>query len=190
MEQAKMSTEAPPRPVTAEELLRMPDDGFRYELVEGELRKMAPAGGRHGKVVMDVALSLGAHVRANEIGAVYAAETGFRLATDPDTVRAPDVAFVNRERAEATREVEGYLSGAPDLAVEVISPRDSYSGVEGKALDWLDSGTRMVLVVDPGKRTVAVYRSRDEIRILAGDDLLDGGDVVPGWSVRVGSLFE
>lgn len=182
-----MSTQV--QPVTAEELLRMPDDGFRYELVEGEVRKMTPAGGEHGRIALNVGYFLTDHVRANNLGTVYAAETGFRIATDPDTVRAPDAAFVRRERVEAMGPVQGYLPGAPDLAVEVVSPGDSYSDVAEKALDWLDAGTRMVLVVDPRKHTVTAYLSRDDIRVLSEGDVLDGGEVVPGWSVPVRRLF-
>jgi Uma2 family endonuclease len=94
--------------VTAEELLRMPHDGFRYELVGGELRKMTPAGNAHGRIAMRVAWSLARHVEENQLGTVHAAETGFKLARDSDTVRAPDVAFVSRARIEAVGEVEGY----------------------------------------------------------------------------------
>lgn len=184
-----MSTQVQPRPVTADELLRMPDDGFRYELVAGELRRMTPAGGRHGRIAMKVGISLGHYVEQNQLGAVYAAETGFRLASNPDTVRAPDLAFVDQARAAAMSDPEGYLPGAPDLAVEVVSPGDTYAEVEEKVLEWLDAGTRMVIVVNPRRGAVTVYRSRDEIRVLSGDDVLDGGDVVPGWSVPVGRLF-
>lgn len=184
-----MSTQIRPRPTTADELLRMPDDGFRYELIAGELRKMNPAGGQHGRVAMTVGLSLAQHVRANDLGAVYAAETGFRIASRPDTVRAPDAAFVRKERTDEMGDVQGYLPGAPDLAVEVVSPGDSYSEVVEKAFDWIDAGTRLVMVVDPRRRNVTLYRSREEIRVLSGDEVLDGGDVVPGWRVPVRELF-
>ncbi|MDP9348774.1 MAG: Uma2 family endonuclease [Gemmatimonadota bacterium] len=184
-----MSTQIQTRPTTAEELLRMPDDGFRYELVAGELKKMNPAGGQHGRVAMTVGLSLAQHVRANDLGTVYAAETGFRIASHPDTVRAPDAAFVRKERAEAMGDVQGYLPGAPDLAVEVVSPGDSYSEVVEKAFDWLEAGARLVVVVDPRRRNVTLYRSREEIRVLSEEDLLDGVDVVPGWKVPVRELF-
>ena len=97
------------------------------------------------------------HVRANKLGRVYAAETGFRLALDPDTVRAPDVAFVRQERIEEVGKVEGYWPGAPDLAVEVISPGDLYTEVEEKVFTWLEGGTRLVIVVDPRRRTAAVF---------------------------------
>jgi Uma2 family endonuclease len=187
--EAPMKAKVQSRPTTADELLIMPDDGFRYELIAGELRRMTPAGGQHGRIAVNVTVSLGQHVRGTGLGAVYAAETGFRLATRPDTVRAPDVAFVRRERVEAIGEVQGYLPGAPDLAVEVVSPGDTYSEVEEKVLDWLAGGARMVLVVDPRRRTVTVYRSREEIRVLAEEDVLDGVDVVPGWRVAVKELF-
>src|SRR5215217_3339557 len=159
------------REVTAEELLRMPDDEFRYELVRGELRKMTPAGNVRGRVVVRITWPLAQHVEANVLGVVYAAETGFVLARDPDTVRAPDVAFVSRERVEAVGEVEGYWPGAPDLAVEVISPNDSHVEVEEKVFDWLEAGTKIVLAVNPRRRSVSLYRSQSDITILIGTDV-------------------
>ena len=177
------------REVTAEELLRMPDDGFRYELVRGELRRMTPAGNVHGRVAMNIAWPLAQYVRAHDLGTVYAAETGFRLATDPDTVRAPDVAFVSRERIEAVGEVEGYWPGAPDLAFEVLSPNDSHVEVEEKVFDWLEAGTKMVLAVNPRRRSVTLYRSQSDITILTGTDVLDGGDVVPGFQLTLREIF-
>src|SRR5436309_542072 len=108
--------------VTADDLLRMPDDGFRYELVQGEVRRMSPAGFHHGRLIMNIATPLDQHVRSQKLGTVCAAETGFLLTTDPDTVRAADVAFVRQERIDHVSEPEGYWPGAPDLAVEVVSP--------------------------------------------------------------------
>jgi Uma2 family endonuclease len=175
--------------MTAEDLLRMPDDGFRYELVRGELRKMAAAGHRHGRIAINMTTPLDQFVRGQNLGIVYAAETGFRLASDPDTVRAPDVAFVRRERAEAVGDTEGYWPGAPDLAVEVVSPSDTYTEVEEKILAWIDAGTRMVIVVNPRKRSVTVYRSRSDIIVLSENDVLDAGDVVPGWTMLVRHVF-
>ena len=113
------------RVVAAEELLRMPDDGFRYELVRGELRKMAPTGHVHGKVAMRLGARLDQYVDEHKLGVIYAAETGFRLASDPDTVRAPDVAFVRQDRLDLAEEPQGYFPGPPDLAVEVVSPGDT-----------------------------------------------------------------
>ena len=175
--------------MTADDLLRMPDDGFRYELVKGELKKTAPAGHWHGRVAINITTPLAQHVRAHNLGAVYAAETGFKLASDPDVVRAPDVAFIRRERVEEVGNVEGYWPGAPDLAVEVVSPSDSYTDVQEKVFDWLEAHTRMVIVVMPRRRAVAVYRSLTEIVMLTENDALEGGDVVPGWTMPVRDLF-
>lgn len=178
-----------PQLITADELLQMPDDGFVYELVRGELRRMSPAGYRHGKIIINLTTPLDQHVRAQQLGDVYAAETGFQLTLDPDTVRAPDVAFVRRERVEAIGETEGCWPGAPDLAIEVISLQDLYTEVEEKVMDFLAAGTGMVLVVKPRKHTVTVYRALSDISILTEDDLIDGEDVVPGWTLPVRSVF-
>lgn len=175
--------------VTADELLHMPDDGFRYELVQGELRRMNPAGNVHGRVAMRFAWRLARHVEENGLGTVYAAETGFRLSSDPDTVRAPDVAFVSRARVEAIGEIEGFWPEAPDLAVEVISPGDAYADVEEKVFDWMDAGTKMVVVVNPRQRSVTVYKSPTDIFALTEADVLDGGDVVPGFKLAVREIF-
>jgi Uma2 family endonuclease len=175
--------------VTAEDLLRMPVDGFRYELIRGELKKMARAGHWHGRIAINVTTPLDQHVRAHNLGAIYAAETGFKLASNPDVVRAPDVAFIRRERVEEVGNAEGYWPGAPDLAVEVVSPSDTYTDVQEKVCDWLEAGTRMVIVVMPRRRAVTVYRSLTDIAVLTENDMLDGGDVVPGWIMPVRDLF-
>jgi Uma2 family endonuclease len=175
--------------MTAEELGRLPEDGFRYELIRGELKKMAPAGYEYGNVAMELGWRLAQYVRENGLGKVQAAETGFLIASDPDTVRAPDVAFVSRERIEEVGEPEGFWPGAPDLAVEVVSPGDTYTEVEAKAIEWLEAGARLVIVVEPRCRTATVYRSLAEIAILTEKDVLSGGDVVPGWSMPVAGLF-
>jgi Uma2 family endonuclease len=174
---------------TADELYQMPDDGMRYELVRGDLRQMTPAGYQHGKIAVRISWRLAQYVEANRLGDVLTAETGFRIGTDPDTVRAPDVAFVARARIEQVGPVEGFWPGAPDLVVEVVSPGDRYTDVEEKTTDWLAAGARMVLVVNPRKRLVTVHRSLSDIAILTADATLSGGDVVPGWEVKVGELF-
>ena len=129
------------------------------------------------------------HVEENGLGTVYAVETGFRLATNPDTLRAPDVAFVSRARVEAIGEIEGFWPKAPDLAVEVISPGDSYVDVEEKVFDWLEAGTKMVVVVNPRQRSATVYKSPTDIAALAEADVLDGRDVVPGFELTVREIF-
>ena len=174
---------------TAEELLRIPDDGFRYELVRGELSKMVLAGNTHGEIAALLTGSLVHHVTTHQLGDVYAAETGFKISSDPDTVRAPDVAFIQQQRLQKIGPVEGYWPGAPDLVAEVVSPHDRYTDVEEKVSDWLNAGTRIVIVINPRQRTVAVHRLHSDVHILSADEMIDGADVVPGWSLKVGSLF-
>lgn len=175
--------------LTADDLLALPDDGFRYELVDGELRKMAPAGSQHGRVTHKIEIDLGRYVEANDLGVVFAAETGFRLRSDPDTVRAPDVAFVAKKRYEQVGDLPGYWPGAPDLAIEVLSPGDNYAEIEEKVFDWLDAGCRLVIVLNPRKRTATAYRSRASIRVYTDTETLDAGDAVPGWTFPVARAF-
>ena len=174
---------------TAEELLSLPDDGLRYELVEGELRQMSPAGHDHGRITMRLASPLAQHIEENGLGEVYAAETGFMLRTNPDTVRAPDIAFIKQERVDQVGEPKGYWPGAPDLAVEVISPNDKVSEIEEKVKEWLEAGTSLVWIVSPKIRAVTVYHSLTDIVILTEKDMLTGGEVVPGFQYPVAKLF-
>ena len=175
--------------MTADELERLPDDGMRHELVRGELRTMPPAGFDHGVRIVKLTVPLARHVEHQGLGLVAGAETGFVLARNPDTVRAPDIAFVRQERIPAGGNPRGFWDGAPDLAVEVVSPSDTFSEVEEKVDDWLAAGTRMVWVVNPRRRTVTVYRSRTAIAILTPNDVLDGQDVVPGFACHVADMF-
>jgi Uma2 family endonuclease len=174
--------------MTAEGLLKMPEDGFRYELVKGELRKMAPPGYEPGKIAAKIVESLEQHVTANNLRVVLV-ETGFKLASDPNTVRTPDVAFISWEQVEATGNVSGYFPGAPNLAVEIILPNDNYSDVEEKVFEWLSSGVQMVIVINLCKRTVVVYYSDSRVRYLTEQNMLEGGKVVPGWRIPVRDLF-
>jgi Uma2 family endonuclease len=175
--------------MTAEDLLKLPDDGFRYELVKGELRRMPPAGHEHGDIAMNIGAPLHQHVKKNKLGKVYAAETGFVLETGPDTMRAPDAAFVRRERVEQINRTKGYFPGVPDLAVEVVSPGDTVSEVEGKVEEWLKFGVRLVWIVSPKLRTITAYRSLTDVATLTEKDTLDGGDIVPGFQIPVAEIF-
>jgi Uma2 family endonuclease len=171
--------------MTAEELAAMPDDGNRYELVNGELIAMAPSFARHGMIAGAIAVSLGHHVKTNRLGAVLVADAGFVLTRGPDTVRAPDAAFVRKGRAIE----DAFLSGAPDLAVEVLSSGDRAKQVQAKVGDYLRAGARMVIVIDPRTETAVVHTAASTTR-LSIDDTLDGGDVVPGWRLPLRELFE
>jgi Uma2 family endonuclease len=167
----------------------MPDDGYRYELIEGELVRMAPAGSEHGATIMNIGGPLSQYVKANKLGVVFGAETGFKIASDPDTVRAPDVAFVRSGRIPPSGVPKGYWPGAPDLAIEVISPGDTYGEVEDKVNDWLDAGAQMVIVMNPRNRTIKVHRSKTDVTVLAESDELDCDDVVPGFRSKISEFF-
>lgn len=175
---------------TADQLLRMPHDGCRYELVAGELRKMAPAGWEHGDIGGQLEGLLWQHVRKHRLGKVFLAETGFLLASDPDTVRAPDIAFIRKERIPRDRPRAAFWPGAPDLAVEVVSPGDTFSEVVEKVQEWLDAGAMMVWVVDPKRHSVTVYGAPSDIRVLSENDELSGEEVVPGFRCAVREIFE
>jgi Uma2 family endonuclease len=180
---------ADPSPTwTAERLLGIGDLG-PAELVEGRLIMMSPAGGKHGRVALSIAYRLEAHASARGLGLVLAAETGFLIARDPDTVRAPDAAFVAAARVPPEGPPEGYWPFAPDLAVEVVSPSDRWTDVESKVASWLGAGTRLVWVADPNSRRVHVYRPDRDVRLLSGGDVLVGEDVLPGLSMSVAELF-
>jgi len=171
---------------TAEELLRAGDIG-RCELIRGRLVMMNPTGYDHGRVAGTLGLAIGNHIRAHRLGTFCAAETGFLLARDPDTVRAPDVAFVRAGREPATS--AGFFPGPPDLAVEVLSPDDRQGDVREKTKEWLDAGTRQVWIVDPRQRTVTVHEPVREPRRLGENDLLPGADVLPGFEIPVREIF-
>jgi Uma2 family endonuclease len=174
---------------TADDLLRIPDDGFRYELVEGELIKMSPAGYLHGAVVMLLSSRLHRFVTEHDLGRVSGAETGFRLEHDPDTVRAPDIAFVTRERLAATGLPQGYYPGAPDLAIEVVSPHDTAAEIDDKARAWLAAVARLVWNVRPITRVVEIYRPAAKVEVLSEDETLSGEDVVPGFTCPIAEIF-
>ncbi len=174
--------------MTADQLAAMPDNGMRGELVEGELHMMSPAGGRHGRIAGKLFLRVGNHVERHDLGVAFAAETGFLLQQNPDTVRAPDVSFVSHTRLGAFANHPGYLPLAPDLAAEVVSPTDHFSEVEAKAEAWLSAGVQVVLVVDPQSSSIRVYRSLAQILVIR-DGLLDLGDILPDFTLDVVELF-
>jgi Uma2 family endonuclease len=174
--------------ITAEQLLAAGDIG-RCELVRGKLIMMSPAGAEHGWVMTNLAVPLAIFVKQRSLGRVFGAETGFRIGRDPDTVRAPDVAFVTAERIGAGL-APGFFPGPPDLAVEVLSPEDRAGEVLAKVQDWLDAGCRAVWVADPRTRTVTVYRSRSDIVVLGESETLSDGDLLPDFQLPVSEVFE
>ena len=176
--------------MTAEELLVMPDDGFRrYELVKGELITMAPAGAEHGAIGSRACRRIGTFVESNDFGEVFNSDTGFIISTDPDTVRAPDVSFVRKERIPADGLPKGFFPGPPDLAVEVISPSDSYTEVAEKVAQLLEAGTQLVVLIDPRTKTIALHHHNGAIDRLTETDTLTFGDVLPDFECPIAELF-
>lgn len=176
------------RPMTADELLRASFPNRRTELIRGVLVVREPAGGRHGRVAAELARLIGTHVHDNDLGVVYGAETGFTIAREPDTVRAPDVAFVRRDRVPAADPV-GFLPIAPDLAVEVLSPSDRPGETLAKVGDWLEAGTPLIWVIDPERRQSRIYRADGTDSLLGERDQLSGEDVLPGFVLSLGAIL-
>ena len=174
--------------ITAEELLLAPIPDKRVELVRGVLVVREPAGGRHGRVAVNLTIRLGVHVERTRAGQLFAAETGFTLARGPDTVRAPDIAFVRRERLPDPVPI-GFPNLAPDLVVEVRSPGDRAGELLAKVADWLTAGTRLVWVVDPERRLARVYRHDGSETTVPTDGTLDGEDLLPGFSCPLASIL-
>jgi len=174
--------------MTADQLLRLNLPDKRTELVKGALVVREPAGYRHGEVAVKLTMAIAGFVHDRQLGAVLAAETGFKLFTNPDTVRAPDVAFVHRDRLPESSPA-GYAPFAPDLVVEVLSPDDRPGEVLAKVADWLSAGCRLVWVVDPVRRTARVYRADGTESLLTDRDALDGEEVLPGFACPLASMF-
>ena len=174
-----------PQHMTAAELLHIPDK--HAELVRGVLIVREPPGLRHGRVALNLGRRLGDHTDASGLGRVYV-ESGFKLASNPDTVRGPDVAFISRSRVPHPEPV-GYPDLAPDLAVEILSPTDRPGEVLGKVADLLAAGTRMIWVIDPDRRLARVYRADGTEDIITAEQALDGETVVPGFTCPLASIL-
>jgi Uma2 family endonuclease len=178
--------------LTAEQLWRLGTGDVRRELVDGAIVEMTPAGGVHGHLTGRIFRKLDEFVELHGGGAVVAGDVGFVLAlpNDPERIRAPDVAFVSTERLPDGRLPESFLRGAPDLAVEVLSPSDDPMEIQQKVSDYLTAGGRLVWVVAPRARTVTVYRRDGSARLLSESEALDGDDVLAGFVLSLRDLFQ
>lgn len=150
---------------------------------------MSPAGWRHGAITGNLHTILGSFIRQKRLGKVFGAETGFQLAADPDTVRAPDFAFISNQRIPKKLPKTSYWPGAPDLAVEVLSPSDRTGEVDEKITEWLTAGAQAVWVVDPKLQIVTIHEPGKPAQIRSAGETLQGDPVVPGFSCAVDELF-
>ena len=179
---------SPPALMTADELVHVHIPDKHVELVRGVLVVREPAGSTHGLVAMRLGAELAVYAKRTDAGGVFAAETGFKVAVDPDTVRAPDIAFVRRERMPSP-DAPGYAALAPDLVVEVLSPSDRPGEVLAKIGDWLEGGARLIWVIDPARRLARVYRADGTEEIVTADQTLQGEDVVPGFASPLADIL-
>lgn len=177
------------RLLTAEEFAALPLSGLRSELVEGELRTMPPTFEDRGEITMRLSVILGQHVLSQRLGKLYAAETGFLIARNPDTVRAPAIAFIQRARLPEARSAPRWVPIIPDLVVEVTSSNDRPAEVDAKVAMWLAAGVGMVWVVNPQSRTVEIHQSGAAATTLTETDTLDGADIVHGFTTPVADIF-
>jgi Uma2 family endonuclease len=174
--------------ISADELFEMGEDA-PYELIRGVLREATPTGGSHGWIGLRFGGRLGVFVDQHDLGLTYGAETGFVIEVDPDTVLAPDVAFVRSDLLPPEEEDEKFVPVAPDLVFEVISPSNRRREVEEKVSLYLEAGVRMVILVYPRRRTVDVIRSDHDRQSLTEGDEFDGQEVVPGFRSAISDLF-
>ncbi len=177
--------------VMAEDLLEMPEEpGKQVELINGEIVEMSPANARHGLIAGQVYDAIKHHAQHRDLGLVMGDNVGYVLRRDPDHVRAPDVSFVAWNSAPRADELDRFIEGAPTLAVEIVSPNDRATDIHERVQDYLGAGSQQVWVLWPRTRSASVYIPDGTGRELGPDAILDGGDVLPGFSVKVGNLFE
>ncbi|MCZ7647828.1 MAG: Uma2 family endonuclease [Planctomycetota bacterium] len=176
------------RLVTGEELAEHPEWG-RCELIEGRVVLLSPSGGRHGEIAGLILGELYGFVARNNLGRILAAETGLYLARDPDTVRAPDVAYYTQDQVPAGGLADGFLKIAPALVVEIISPSDRFSAVVDKVQQYLKAGVQVAWIVDPRTQTVHVYRKDQPVEVLQASGTLRDEALLPGWELPLAKVF-
>ncbi len=176
--------------LTAEDLLRLGSEGIKGELIRGVLCETVPSGTEHGQIAMSLGGAMMAYVRSQRIGRVVGSDSGILLQHSPDTVREPDIYFVSAKKLPLETRVTGYLEVAPELVVEIISPHDTQRAVNDKTQMWLRNGVQMVVEVYPAERAVMVHRAGSAAVTLTGDEVLDGGDVLPGFCLPLSDIFD
>jgi len=173
---------------TERELERLPKDDGKYELVAGELVLTPPEFLDHGIVCADLGYKIGTHVWTSNLGCVVGGKVGFWMTNG--NLRSPDISFVSKERLAVLEPISKiFLKGAPDLAIEIISPRDSKNQLDEKLADYFLSGTKLAWVIDLKSRSASIHCEPVAKRTIADNEVLDGEDVVPGFSLKLRELF-
>ncbi len=175
--------------MTAEELMQLPDDDLRHELINGELITMPVPKLPHGRAATHLGVPLAQFVLENDLGEVYIGDIGYQVTWNPDTVLAPDVTFISKQRLEDEGDVEGYGQGPPDLAVEVYSPGYRPGKISKRISRLFSCGTKQVWIVDLKHRTIAVYRSESDVTTFSGSDYLEAPDLFPGFRISLDRIF-
>ncbi len=185
-----MTTQSPAKLVTADDLLQLSADGFHGELIRGVLCESMPPGVDHAQIAAELSRTMGNFVKPRQLGRVLVGDPGIKIGRDPDTVRAPDVAFISASQLPLDQRIPGYSELIPELVVEVKSPNDSRDKLNDKAEMWLRHGVRLVWVVFPEQRVVEAHHAEQGVASYRADDDLDAMDVLPGFGCPVGPLFE
>ncbi len=175
--------------LTADDLLAMPDNGMRRELIKGKLIEMPPGSDDHGFVGNEASWRMSSFIHQHGLGRGRMAETGFRIEVEPDTVLAPDYAFISYERMAGRPEPRGYVQIIPDLVMEVFSPNDRQTQMDRKIRLWLDAGVRLALVVYPATQEIMVHHEDRSVQRFGINDTLICEPVLPGFSCPVADIF-
>jgi Uma2 family endonuclease len=175
--------------LTAEAFEQLPDDGKRYELIDGELREMAPTVNWHGEVEINLGTLLNVHVRPQGLGRVSCGEVLYIVRRNPDRVRAADIAFLRQDRVPSLEARQHILEVIPDLVVEILSKSDTIEAISDKIDDWLQAGVQMLWIVDPFRRTVTMYQPGRDPSLLGEHGTLVGDPVIPGFRCPVAEIF-
>jgi Uma2 family endonuclease len=185
-----LSKQSPEKKIwTDAEFMALPKDGHRYELVNGELIDMGNSGAKHGYVAVILSAALFNHVFSRKLGAVMDSSTAFKMKSG--NKRSPDISFVDKQRLQGMEELpDSFLEGAPDLAVEILSPGNTVEEMHNKIVEYFENAARLVWVIHPNEHYVLVYRSPQPDRLLKSTDMLDGEEVIPGFTLAVSELFQ
>ena len=187
-ELAENSAAVPRKIWTDEEFMALPDDGNRYEVVNGELVTVGSAGAKHGYYVSLIHIILGAYVRSQKLGFTFDSDTSFKMKSG--NRRSPDCSFFSKERLRSLGGIpKGYIEGAPDLAIEVLSEANTVGEIHDKIVEYFENGSRLVWVIHPEEKYVLVYRQPEPAALKRPGDILEGEEVIPGFALDLSEFF-